>query len=82
MLRESGLHVILLHLKSGEQIPEHQANGAISVHCMQGAVSVSAGEETVELAAGMLISLAAKSPHSLIARQDSLVLVSRTESAA
>lgn len=82
LLREGGLHVILLHLKSGEQIPEHHANGAISVHCVQGEVSFSAGEENVELAAGMLISLAAKRPHSLVARQNSLVLVSRTEPAA
>lgn len=82
LLRESGLHVILLHLKSGEQIPEHQASGAISVHCLQGQVSFTAEQDTVDLSAGALISLPAKRPHSLIARQDSLVLVNRTEPAA
>lgn len=82
LLRESGLHVMLLRLKSGEQIPEHQATGAISVHCLQGEVSFTAETETVELPAGLLISIPAKRPHRLVARQDSLLLVTRTEPAA
>jgi len=82
LLRESGQRILLLHLKSGEQIPEHQTSGAITVHCLKGQVTFSARTETVELSPGLLISLGPGSPHSLLANQESVLLVSVSEQAA
>ncbi len=79
ILRENGLRCLVLHLKAGEQIPEHQARGAISVHCLQGEVRFSAGEEKVELRAGLLITLASGLPHALVAQQESVLLVTMSE---
>jgi quercetin dioxygenase-like cupin family protein len=75
LFQESALRTLLLHLKSGERIPEHQTRGAITVQCLQGQVSFSSGEETVELTAGLLIGLPPAAPHSVLARQDSLLIV-------
>lgn len=79
LLREDGLRCLLLHLKAGEEIPKHQARGAISVHCLQGETSFSAGEETTELQPGRLITLPPGIPHALTARTESLLLVTLSE---
>lgn len=79
LLREEGLRVLLLHLKSGEEMLEHQTPGAITVQCLTGEVSFFAGKDEVELTGGLLISLAPECPHRLIARQESLLLVTISE---
>ena len=79
LLRESGLRVMLLHLKSGERIPEHHAPGAITVHCLQGEVDFFVAGAKVELRAGTLIGVEPKAQHRLNAHQESLVLVTLWE---
>lgn len=82
LLHENGLRCLLLHLKPGEEIPEHSAPGAISVHCLQGQVLFSEGEATTELHPGLLLTVPAKAPHALQARKESLLLVTLAQAAA
>lgn len=82
LLRENGLRCLLLHLKSGEEIPEHSAPGAISVHCLQGHVLFSEGEATAELHPGELLTVPANAPHALQAREESLLLVTLSQPTA
>ncbi len=79
LLREDGLRTLLLHLKTGEQIPEHQTRGAITVHCLKGEAIFSSGNERVELRPGSLIGLGPGSPHDVAAQQDTLLLVTISE---
>ncbi len=79
ILRANGLRCLLLHLKTGEEIPEHQARGAITVHCLNGDVRFSAGEDIVQLRPGLLIGLDPASPHALVAQEESLLLVTISE---
>jgi quercetin dioxygenase-like cupin family protein len=79
LFRENGLRTLLLHLTSGEQIPEHQTRGAITVHCLQGEATFLSGEERVELRSASLISVAPGAPHSVIAQQDTLLLLTISE---
>jgi quercetin dioxygenase-like cupin family protein len=79
LLRESGLRVLLLHLEDGEEIPEHQTSGAITVHCLKGNVSFVAGAEKLDLNSGVLVSLPPGSPHSLVANGTSVLLVTVSE---
>lgn len=82
LIREPGLRVLLLHLNTGEQIPEHQTRGSITVHCLKGEALFSAGTEVVTLRPGSLISLPPASPHSVIGQQDTLLLVTLSEQSA
>ncbi len=75
LFQESGLRGLLLHLKAGEQIPEHQTRGAITVHCLQGEATFGSGEEQATLRPASLISLAPATPHRVMAQQDTLLLV-------
>ena len=79
LVRETGLRAMLLHLREGEEIPEHQNRGAITVHCMQGHVIFFAAGERVELTPGLLISLPPEVPHKLSGEADSLLLVTMSE---
>jgi quercetin dioxygenase-like cupin family protein len=82
LFRENGLRTLLLHLKSGEQVPEHQTRGAITVHCLKGEAIFSSGDERVELRPDLLLSLAPGMPHSVAAQQDTLLLVTMSEQVA
>jgi quercetin dioxygenase-like cupin family protein len=75
LFRENGLRTMLLHMNAGEQIPEHQTRGAITVHCLKGHASFVAGEECVELNPALLISVAPAISHSLVAQRETLLLV-------
>jgi quercetin dioxygenase-like cupin family protein len=77
--RENGLRTLLLHLNAGEHIPEHQTRGAITVHCLKGQATFVSGDERVELSPALLISLAPEMPHSVVAQQDTLLLVTVSE---
>lgn len=75
LVREDGLRCLLLHLKPGEEIPEHQTRGAITVHCLTGQATFVASGDRAELVPHSLICVPAGTPHSVSARQESLLLV-------
>jgi quercetin dioxygenase-like cupin family protein len=79
LFHEAGLRGLLLHLNAGEQIPEHQTRGAISVHCLKGEAAFFCGGEHVTLRPGSLVSLPPAAAHSLTARQDTLLLLTIRE---
>ena len=79
LLRETGLRTLLLHLKRGETVPQHQTRGAITVHCLRGEARFFAGDQPVKLTPALLISLPPATPHSVTADQDTLLLVTVSE---
>lgn len=79
LFHEKGLRAVLLHLAPGEHIPEHQARGAITVHCLQGDGVFSLPEERIELRPGLLVSAAPGIPHSVTAQSDTTLLVTLSE---
>lgn len=79
VLRESGLRVLLLSLGPGEQIPEHQTRGAITVQCLRGRAVFSYDGEQVNLRPHWMISLGPAAPHSVKADEHTLLLVTISE---
>jgi quercetin dioxygenase-like cupin family protein len=79
LFHEQGIRGLLLHLKAGEQIPEHSTPGAITVQSLAGEAVFASGEEQITLTPGNLVSLAPCVPHRVAARQDSLLLVTVRE---
>ena len=55
---------------------EHQAPGAITIELFSGEIELSTPEETHIMSPGEIAVFAAKAPHSLLAKEDSLIRLS------
>jgi quercetin dioxygenase-like cupin family protein len=64
--KHPGIRVVLIALKPGGQIHEHHADSAITVQGVQGRVEFRVGEPKAELVPGVLLTVAAGRPHSVV----------------
>jgi uncharacterized protein (DUF2249 family)/quercetin dioxygenase-like cupin family protein len=67
--------VVLVSLRAGQGLPEHAANGLVTVISLQGKVLFYEEEECAEMVPGSLVRLAPGRPHRLEAKEDSRLLV-------
>jgi nucleotide-binding universal stress UspA family protein/quercetin dioxygenase-like cupin family protein len=75
LIRTTGLEVVRLVVRAGQEIPEHSSQGEISVHCLEGRVAVTALGKTQVLEAGKLVALPAGEPHTLKGLEDASLLL-------
>lgn len=75
LLQESGLRTVLFHLKDGEQLPEHNVPGPISILCLTGQCTLVAGLEQIRISRNVVASLAGRISHSVVAHEETLLLV-------
>ena len=73
----TALEVVRLIVRAGEEIPQHQNQGEIIVHCLEGRVAFTALGKTKELGAGKLLDLSAGEPHTIKGIEESLLLLTR-----
>jgi uncharacterized protein (DUF2249 family)/quercetin dioxygenase-like cupin family protein len=69
------MRVVLVSMRAGQKLPEHAANGLVTVYAVSGHVLFFEGDESCDMVAGKLIGLAPGRPHRLEAKQDSRLLV-------
>lgn len=67
--------VVLMALKSGTRLDEHQAEGRISIQTIGGHISVRALGRTFHLPVGGLLTLDRATVHDVEALEDSAVLL-------
>lgn len=79
LVRESGLSVVLTHLRAGATMQEHAAPGPTTVHVLDGHVRFRLGEEQFEAAEGRLVAFDAGVRHSVEAVEDSTLLLTLSE---
>jgi len=65
----------LIALKVGCRIPEHRANGRISVQVLSGHIRLNASGRAFDLLPGSLLALDERAPHDLEALDESAVLL-------
>ena len=75
VLREDDLRVVVLALKAGAVIPEHQAHATGALHVIAGRVRLSLAARSVELATGQLVAIARGAPHSVEALEESALVL-------
>lgn len=81
LLDDPVMRVVLLSLRAGQGLPEHAANGLVTVYSVDGRVLFYEGKECAEMVPGKLIRLAPGRPHRLEAKEDSRLLVTMIRSA-
>jgi uncharacterized protein (DUF2249 family)/quercetin dioxygenase-like cupin family protein len=75
LANEPEIRLVLLCLRAGQQVPEHSANGIITVQCITGHTTFYDGTEASEMFAGTLVRIGAGRAHRVEAHQDAVLLV-------
>ena len=75
LIKTNDVEVVRLVLARGKVIAQHRAPGEITVQCLEGRVELTAMGRQQELAAGQMLFLSAGAPHSVLALDDSTVLL-------
>ncbi|GEO05035.1 hypothetical protein AAE02nite_26990 [Adhaeribacter aerolatus] len=75
IFKSDGMRLVLVALHAGAEMKTHTAPGVISVQVLEGQISFSTAEQSFELGAGQMLALHAGIPHSVLAREESVFLL-------
>ncbi len=75
LIKTEGLEVIRLIVRKGKELPSHKARGEATIQCLEGKAEFSKGGTTHTLLPGQLIHLKQGEAHSLLALEDTSLLV-------
>lgn len=75
LIKYDDLRVVLIALAAGHRIPEHKAEGRVSVHVLSGHIEFRTSERTFDLRAGGLVALDRAVPHDVSAHEESAFLL-------
>ncbi|HEV7223730.1 MAG TPA: cupin [Pirellulales bacterium] len=75
LVKTSQVEVVQLIVPAGRDVPTHEAQGELVVHCLEGDVSFTALGNTYALKSGQLLHLLIDEPFSIRAMEDSSLLV-------
>jgi quercetin dioxygenase-like cupin family protein len=75
LTKDAALRLVLVAMKAGARLHEHQAAGPITVQAISGSVRLSAGGQTLTLEPGHVAALESALEHEVEALQESAILV-------
>lgn len=75
LVRTPDLRVVVIALRAGKTIAEHEANATASIHALSGHLRLQVPEQEVELKAGQLLALGAGLKHDVYAVEDSVFVL-------
>ena len=73
--RDDGMNVTVFGFDSGEELTEHQAARAAVVQVLSGTLRFTVDGEQLDLCAGSWLHMAPGTPHSLIASEPTVMLL-------
>lgn len=75
LVKYADFRVVLMALKAGVRVEQHQAEGRISVQTIAGHISVRASGRTFDLPTGSLLALDRATVHDVQALEESAILL-------
>jgi quercetin dioxygenase-like cupin family protein len=75
VFKTNGLSIVLVALHRGTQMTRHIADGIISVQVLEGKLQFTTDQQSVELVKGQMLALHENVPHSVLAIQETLFLL-------
>lgn len=75
LVKEETFEAIRMVIRKGQEISEHQVEGAITIYCLDGRVAFTTRSQTHDLKAGHWLFLLGNEPHSLRGIEDSSLLL-------
>lgn len=70
-----GVTIVLFLFEPSASLPEHRTKGRVSIHVLEGRLQVTAVGRTHDLFAGRILLLPGGVPHSVLAEQESVMLL-------
>ncbi len=78
VFKTNGMRIVLIALHKGAQMIKHTAEGMISVQVLEGQMQFNTDERSVDLGKGQMLALHTGIPHSLLAREETVFLLTLT----
>ena len=78
VFKTDGMRIVLIALHKGAEMARHTANGMISVQVLEGEMLFNTDDQPVELRKGQMLTLHAGIPHSVMAKEETIFLLTLT----
>ena len=82
VFKTNGLRIVLIALHAGAEMVKHVADGIISVQVLEGQIKFITDLQSVELSKGQMLALHKCIPHSVLAIQETIFLLTLTTTLA
>lgn len=76
LVKHAGLRIVLIALKQGTRMKEHQSDGTVSIHAISGRLQLHVDEQTLDVPTGSLLVLEPGCAHDVEALEDSAFVLS------
>jgi quercetin dioxygenase-like cupin family protein len=75
LVKEPDFRIVLIAMKAGARLPQHQAAGRIAIQALAGHLRVQLPDQVVDLPTGHLVALEPDMPHSVEALEPAAFLL-------
>ena len=75
LFKTDAMRILMIGLHAGGSLPEHKAEGIISVQVLKGHIRFIVGEDEKKLVEGHMLTLHEKIPHTIVAVEESVFLL-------
>ncbi len=82
VFKANGLRIVLIALRKGAEMIRYKADGLISIQVLEGKMQLTTDEQSVKVGAGQMLALHEDIPHSLLAKKETIFLLTLTTSSA
>ena len=82
VFKTDGMRIVLIALHKDSEMTKHRAAGIISLQVMEGKIQFTSNEQSVELGRGQMMALHKGLSHSVLAKEESISLLTLTNTMA
>lgn len=75
LFKTDAMRIVMIGLHAGGILPEHKAEGIISVQVLKGHIRFIVGDDEKKLVEGHMLTLHEKIPHTVVAVEESVFLL-------
>ena len=80
--KSQGMNIVLIALHKGAEMKKHSAAGIISLQVLEGSILFTTDDESREMGKGQMLALHEKIPHSVMAMEESVFLLTHAKTAS
>ena len=82
VFKTNGLRIVLIALHKDAEMTKHTADGMSSIQVLEGQILFTTEEQSVELGKGQMLALHENVPHSVLAKEETIFLLTLTTTLA